>query len=93
MCPSCQALTCEWVKMSGRGTIYSFVICCPPVLPAFAARAPFPVVLVAIAEDPSLRVLGNLVDAPGKTLRIGAPVQVIFEEVTSEVTLPQWRLS
>jgi uncharacterized OB-fold protein len=92
MCPGCQSFEGEWIPVSGRGTIYSFVIAHAPLLPAFQPRAPMPVVLVALEEDPTLRLIGNLVD-PGQASRlaIGAPVEVAFEDL-GEVTLPQWRL-
>jgi uncharacterized OB-fold protein len=81
----------EWPLMSGRGTIYSFVIAHPPVLPAFADRTPLPIVLVELEEDPGLRIIGNLAPGGGE-LRIGAKVEVDFEDVTPEVTLPVWRI-
>src|SRR5262249_10341466 len=92
MCPACQSLACDWPKMSGRGVIYSFVVAHPPVLPAFADRVPLPIVLVALEEDPTLRLIGNLIEPAGDRLRIGARVAVAFEEVAPEVTLPQWRI-
>jgi uncharacterized OB-fold protein len=93
MCPCCQSVESEWVPVSGRGTIASRVVVHPPVLPAFQERVPFAVALVELAEDPTLRMIGNVLDAPPEAVRIGRAVEVAFEDVTSEVTLPQWRLS
>jgi uncharacterized OB-fold protein len=90
MCPRCQSFECEWTKVSGRGTIYSFVIAHAPVLPAFQPRLPMPIVLVELAEDPTLRMIGNIVGDARPT--IGAKVEVAFEEVAPDVTLPQWKL-
>lgn len=94
MCPECQSFASEWIAMSGRGRVYSWVVCHPPVLPAFQERAPYAVVLVELDEDPRLRVLGNLLDgegdAAGVEIEIGLPVRVVFESVTEDVTLPQW---
>jgi len=67
-------------------------VCHPPVLPAFQERAPFVVVLVQLEEDPRLRLVGNLLDDEA-AIEIGTPVEVVFEDVTPEVTLPQWRRS
>ena len=61
MCPSCRSIECHWVAMSGRGTIWSWIVPHPPLLPAFAEFAPYPVTTVALAEDPGLRMVGNLV--------------------------------
>jgi len=101
MCPGCRSLRCQWRPLSGRGTVFSWVICHGPVLPAFRERVPFPVVLVELADDPSLRMLGNLVEptSPGGALRdvspgvlrVGLPVEVCFEDVTADLALPQWR--
>ena len=91
LCPACRSADCEWVPVSGRGSVYSRVICHPPVLPAFAERAPYAVVLVELAEDPRLRMLGNLLDCAPEDVEIGMPVRVDFQQLTDEITLPQWR--
>ncbi len=93
MCPRCQSLDSEWVRASGRGTIHSYVVCHPPVLPAFAERVPYAVVLVELAEDPTLRMVGNLLGCAPEHVSIGAPVEVEFEDVSDDIALPQWRLA
>jgi uncharacterized OB-fold protein len=92
MCPQCQSVAGEWVPVSGNGTIYSRVLVHPPVLPAFADRVPYAVVLVELDEDPSLRLVGNVLDCPPEEVRIGRPVQVVFQDVSEEIALPQWRV-
>jgi len=98
MCPSCQSFDVAWEAMSGRATVWSFVIAHPPLLPAYAEQAPYNVVVVALDEDPTLRLVGNLVtgpDAPigelgADDIEIGAPVQVVFPEPVEGVVLPRW---
>ncbi len=92
MCPDCQSFEHEWRAVSGRGTIFSFVVAHTPVLPAFQARVPFPILLVELDEDPGLRIIGNLVGDARAPLGIGARVEVVFEDVAPDVTLPQWKL-
>ncbi len=91
MCPACQSTDCEWVPVSGRGTIYSRVICHPPVLPAFQDRVPYAVVLVELGEDPALRMLGNVLDCSPEEVEIGMPVRVDFQDLDDDISLPQWR--
>ena len=87
--------------MSGRGTIYSFVVPHPPLLPQFAELAPYNVILVALEEDPTVRLVGNLLPEEGAAInaqdpgmiRIGASVRVVFERVSDEIVLPRWLLS
>ncbi len=93
MCPHCHSTEREWVAMSGRGTLYSWVVAHPPVLPAFRERAPYNVILVELAEDPALRLVGNLIDTPEERIRIGLPLEVAFVPLSPEITLPQWRIS
>jgi uncharacterized OB-fold protein len=97
MCPACRSLQHTWVRLSGRGTIWSFVIAHPPLLRAYQALAPYNVITVVLDEDPRLRLVGNLVARPdgpinevdASTIRIGAPVKVVFQQV-EDVFLPRW---
>ena len=87
----------EWVELSGRGRIWSFVIPHPPLLPAYTPLAPFNVIAVELDEDPSLRLIGNLVKSAGgeinevdpHSIKIGEPVRVVFTRV-DDVHLPRW---
>ncbi|MDK9496593.1 OB-fold domain-containing protein [Streptomyces katrae] len=98
-CPHCQSFDGEWRRMSGRGRIWSWVRPHPPLLPAYAAQAPYNVVLVELADAPQIRLAGNLVasaDAPLNSvdparLRIGARVQAVFTEVGG-MSVPRWVL-
>ena len=89
LCPHCHREEADWVQLSGRGRVASFVVVHPPVLPAFATRVPFAVVLVELEEDPRIRLLGNVLDCAPDEIVIGMPVQVTWEDV-GDVTLPQW---
>lgn len=93
MCPACNETAHCFERVSGRGRIWSFVVAHPPLPAGFAARVPLPVALVALDEDPTIRVVGELV--PGSDpdeLAIDAPVEAVFERVTDELTLVRWRL-
>ena len=91
MCPSCNSMRDEWVKLRGTGTVYSWIVVHPPVLPAFASDAPYSVVLVQLDDDPMLRLVGQVVDVANDELAAGMPVEVVFDDVTPEITLPKWR--
>ena len=91
MCPRCQSFECGWVPVSGRGTVYSWVVAHPPLLPAFVDLAPLVVLLVELEEGDDLRIVGNLLGEGPEAIAIGMPVEVAFEQVAAEVVLPQWR--
>ena len=98
MDPASQTLEHEWVPVSGRGTVWSFVVPHPPLLPAYEARAPYNVIVVELAEDAALRMVGNLVATADSAIGeldpagivIGAAVEVVFARV-DDVVLPRWR--
>jgi uncharacterized OB-fold protein len=97
MCPHCRSLEFRWEAMSGRGTIWSFIVPHPPLLPAYQELAPYNVIVVALEEDPTIRFVGNLVTGPDgqineidpATITIGDPVRVVFHRV-EDVVLPRW---
>ncbi|MFI1409797.1 Zn-ribbon domain-containing OB-fold protein [Streptomyces sp. NPDC020707] len=100
-CPHCHSFDSEWRRMSGRGRVWSYVIPHPPLLPEYAALAPYNVIVVELAEAPRIRLVGNLVSGPdaplnsvaGERIRIGARVQVVFGADGGDgVRLPRWVL-
>jgi hypothetical protein len=98
MSPFAPHATPGWTRVSGRGTVWSFAVPHPPLLPWYSERAPYNVVLVALAEDPRVRLAGNLVAGPGAaldsvdpaTIRIGEPVRAIFEPLADGLYVPRW---
>jgi uncharacterized OB-fold protein len=69
--------------------VYSFTICDPPVLPAFAAKVPYNVVVVELDEGPF--IVSNLVDCENEEITVGMPVEVCFVEIDDALTVPQFR--
>jgi uncharacterized OB-fold protein len=98
MCPYCRSLADTWVAAKGTGTIWSFVIAHPPLLPDYAEQAPYNVAVITLDEDPGLRMVGNVVrtvDGPigelgPDDLTIGDPVRVVFPEPVDGVVIPRW---
>ncbi len=72
----------EWVAVSGRATLFSWAVVHRPFLPAFADRVPFVTALVALAEDPAVRLCTYVVDAAPDALRADAPVRVVFRPLS-----------
>ena len=66
--------------MSGRATVWSYVVTHPPLLPAYTDLAPYVVVVVALDEDPTLRMVGNVVAAEGAAINSVDPATVRIGE-------------
>ncbi len=86
-CPRCRSFGKEWARSSGRGTIYGLVIYRQSPHPAF--KAPYAVVLVEMEEG--VRMISNMVGIAPEEIRIGMPVEVVFEEVRQGLILPKFR--
>ena len=90
VCPWCRSFDATWTAMSGDATLWSFVIAHPPLLPAYAEKAPYNVIVVTLAEDPTVRMVGNLDGAEPADIGIGAALRVTFPEPIEDVVLPRW---
>jgi uncharacterized OB-fold protein len=75
--------------VAGTGTVASYTIVFPPVLPAFAERAPYNAVVVQLDEGPFM--VSNLLDVANDDLATGMRVAVTFVDLDETLTLPQFR--
>ncbi len=91
MCPYCNSLRHEWITMSGKGTVYSWTIITHPVHPAAVEKVPYNVTQVQLDEDPTLVMVTNLVNVQNDDIRMGMPVQVVFEEHEPGVKLAKFQ--
>jgi uncharacterized OB-fold protein len=67
--------------------VYSFVVHHHPAVYGF--ETPFAIVLVEL--DEGVRIVGNMPGLDVADVRIGMPVEVRYESVEGEWTLPQWQ--
>ena len=89
ICSACLTTEATWQPVSGRGVIFSYNVMHQVYHPAFAAVVPYAVVVVKLEEGP--KITSNLVDCPLETITVGMPVEVLFEQVSPEVSLPKFR--
>jgi uncharacterized OB-fold protein len=74
--------------MSGRGTVYAFTIVNHSVHPVSAGAIPYVLVLVELDEGP--RILTNLRHCDIGDVRVGMSVEVLFDDLTETIGLPQF---
>jgi len=91
VCHRCHSFEFEWSPVSGKGTVYSWIIANHPPSPALKEQVPYNVVVVELDDADGIRMMGNLIDVPDSQIHIGLPVEVVFEDINDQVTLPQWR--
>lgn len=89
VCPKCLSLEQTWRMCSGRGTLESWVDFHRAYWTGYQDALPYCVCLVRLEEGPLL--VSNLV-GQSENARLGAPVRVVFDKVTEDVTLPKFEL-
>ena len=77
-CPECLGKDIEVAAVSGRATVATFTLNHQPWVPS--PDHPYAIAIVEIEEQPSLRLMTNIVGCPPESVTIGMSVQVIFEE-------------
>ena len=84
-CPKCLSTSFEWSPMSGRGTVWSFIVYHHCWHRGFEKEIPYNVAMIQLEEGPI--VITNIVDVKNETIKVGMPVKVVLELATDEVTL------
>ena len=77
-CPGCWSRQVLWQTLSGRGTVNAWVVFHQAYFASFTADVPYNVAEVELDAGP--RLLTNLV-----------AVEIVFDDVTDEVTLAKFR--
>ncbi len=90
-CPSCHSEDIEWIESSGRGTIYTYTTVRTNPPSSFTEDVPFIVAIVRLEEG--VQIMSNIVDVDDPRLACDAPVEVLYEQVNDDVTVPLFRLT
>ena len=95
-CPACGG-ELVWTATSGRARLFSWAVVWRAFLPAFADIVPFVTALVALEEDPSVRLVTMIIDVSPESLVADMPVEVVFHPLRfptvpdREVIVPMFR--
>jgi uncharacterized OB-fold protein len=93
VCKRCNGFSLTPTEVSGRGTLYSYTIAVHPFHPWLEQRLPYVLAVVELEEQPNLKLLTNIVECDEDDLRCGLPVEVTYEWITPDVSLPMFRLA
>ena len=85
-CPECGALDRGYEVASGLGTVFSYVIHRHPPVPG----KELPIVIALIDLDEGLRMVGEVRGPDAAAIEIGDRLQVGWNRIDDELTLPVW---
>ena len=92
-CHECQAADVDYVDLPGTGIVYSFTVIHKAVIPTLGESVPYAVAVVELDGAPGTRLVTNLVDIEIEEISIGMRVEVAWDDVAPDVTLPRFRAS
>jgi uncharacterized protein len=88
-CPACWSRNFTWTRLSGHGRVSSWVVFHQSYFRSFESDLPYNVAEVELEEGP--RLLTNLIGIDNDAIRIGLPVEVVFDDVTESITLAKFK--
>jgi hypothetical protein len=88
-CTNCHADEHEWIEASGKATLAAYAINVFGVPFPFWDDLPFVVALIDLQEGP--RMISNIVECDHDKLENGMELEVLFDDVSGEISLPKWR--
>lgn len=98
--PQCQRCrsTAElgYQPVSGSAKVVTWTRVCQGVVAGFESAVPYFNVVVELVEQPGLYMVTDFLGTDAAfvdRLRVGAPMQVTFEEIDPGLTLPQFRFA
>ncbi len=90
ICHYCASREFTWTPVSGRGNIYSYSVLERAKGNPFEDDVPISIILVRLAEGPVM--MSNLIDDDDHTrIAVDLPVEIDYEDVNDEITLPVFR--
>ena len=89
LCPACLSSQTDYVRASGRGKVYTFTVTYQNQAPGFRDELPYVMAYVELDEGP--RILTNVVRTPVESVKIGMPVEVVFEDVDETLAIPKFQ--
>lgn len=92
-CVTCVSTDLKFEPVTGKGSIYAYTIMYHGGDKRFAPAIPYASIIVELDAAKGALLVGNLLDAPYTEARVGRRVEVVFQKLNDEITLPQFRLA
>ena len=89
ICPQCYSKETSWITATGRGTVYTYAVYHQAFHPAFKGELPYVTAIVALEEGPHF--LTNIIGCAPEEVRCGMPVEVAWEDINQEFSLPKFK--
>ncbi|HMK62409.1 MAG TPA: Zn-ribbon domain-containing OB-fold protein, partial [Acidimicrobiales bacterium] len=91
VCPSCRSTSSEWAPLPGTGRVYTYTVVRQALSAVLAGTVPYVVAVIEPDGGDGTRLVSNVVDCHPEEVHIDMEVEVVWEDVSPELTLPRFR--
>jgi uncharacterized OB-fold protein len=91
LCHRCQSWETSWVESAGRGRVYTWTVTHRAIQDATASAVPYNTAVIELDDCGGALITSNVLDIDNDRLRPDLPVEVVWDDVTEDVTLPRFR--
>src|SRR5215510_2133615 len=92
-CVKCISVDLKFEPVRGVGSIYAYTIMYHTGDKRFASAVPYASIIVELDDAPGALMVGNLLGAAFTEAKVGRRVEVVFEKLNDDITLPQFKLA
>jgi uncharacterized OB-fold protein len=90
-CPCCQSQRITWACLSGRGEVYSYTVVERAIMTGMDTHLPYVPAVITLEGAGGARLISNVVDVDVAGIRVGMPVQVVWDDVPGQgVAVPRF---
>ncbi|MCQ0013701.1 OB-fold domain-containing protein [Actinomadura madurae] len=73
--------------------MYTYTVVRHAVVPALAGSVPYVIAVLEFDDAPGIRMIANIVESDVDAVRVGSRVQLAWDDIDDEVTVPRFRLA
>lgn len=93
ICPFCHSTNLEWIEASGKGRLHTFAVQ-HRAFGGWAEEVPYVTAYIDLDEgDRMMTVLRGVDATKPDEIKIGARVEVEFEQANDDTSIPFWRVA
>jgi hypothetical protein len=92
-CFKCQHQEVEWTELPGTGTVYSFTIVRHPLARMLHEAVPYASGIIELdgTQGAGARMICNIIECDVDTLAIGDRVEIVWDHVSPDMSVPRFR--
>jgi uncharacterized OB-fold protein len=79
--------------VSGRGRLVTWTVIHRSIVAGFEQESPWTNAIARLDEQEDLFLLASLERSEGQVLAVGDPVEVVFSDISSDISLPLFRVA